>query len=94
MYDATHVGHQVELRSYIASNVCCYLNIVYIALAISKEEFDTFYDALIVCNWLAKTNLPAFLFMLSLNHEYNNMLDKFPYRFSGFLLKGEYASTK
>ena len=60
MYDATHVGHQVELRSYIASNVRCYLNIVYIALAISKEEFDTFYDALIVCNLLAKTNLPCF----------------------------------
>ena len=60
MYDATHVGHQVELRSYIASNVRCYLNIVHIALAISKEEFDTFYDALIVCNLLAKTNLPYF----------------------------------
>ena len=60
MNNATHAGHQVELRSYIANNVRCYLNIVYIALGISKEEFDTFYDALIVCNWLAKTNLPCF----------------------------------
>lgn len=37
----------------------CYLNIVYIALAISKEEFGTFYDALIVYTLLAKTNLPC-----------------------------------
>ena len=75
MYNATHVGCQIELRSYIASSVRCYLNIVHIALAISKEEFGPFYDALIVCNLLAKTNLPCF-FVHALVKSAHNMLDK------------------
>ena len=46
MYDATgvrlHAGRQAEVRSYIASSILCYLHIVYIALAINKEEFVTY----------------------------------------------------